>query len=40
MRAPRRHVPKNISALPATASVEIVRGTAGTSYEVKRYGSR
>lgn len=40
MRAPRRSVPKNVSALPATASVEIVRGTTGTSYEVKRYGSR
>ena len=40
MRAPRRAVPKNVSALPATASVEIVRGTTGTSYEVKRYGSR
>ncbi|WP_340264353.1 Flp pilus assembly protein CpaB [Sphingobium mellinum] len=40
MRAPRRHVPTNVSALPATASVEIVRGTTGTSYEVKRYGSR
>ncbi|QPI73586.1 Flp pilus assembly protein CpaB [Sphingobium sp. Cam5-1] len=40
MGAPRRSVPKNVSALPATASVEIVRGTTGTSYEVKRYGSR
>ncbi|WP_097091930.1 Flp pilus assembly protein CpaB [Novosphingobium sp. Chol11] len=40
MRAPRRTVPRNVSALPATASVEIVRGTTGTSYEVKRYGSR
>jgi pilus assembly protein CpaB len=40
IRAPRRAVPKNVSALPATASVEIVRGTTGTSYEVKRYGSR
>lgn len=40
MRAPRRSVPKNVSALPTTASVEIVRGTTGTSYEVKRYGSR
>ncbi len=40
MRAPRRVVPRNVSALPATASVEIVRGTTGTSYEVKRYGSR
>lgn len=40
MRAPRRAVPRNVSALPATASVEIVRGTTGTSYEVKRYGSR
>jgi pilus assembly protein CpaB len=38
--AVRRSVPKNVSALPATASVEIVRGTTGTSYEVKRYGSR
>ena len=36
----RRSVPKNVSALAATASVEIVRGTTGTSYEVKRYGSR
>lgn len=36
----RRAVPKNVPALSATASVEIVRGTTGTSYEVKRYGSR
>lgn len=36
----RRSVPKNVSALPATASVEIVRGTKGSSYEVKRYGFR
>lgn len=40
MRVARRAVPKNVSALSATASVEIVRGTTGTSYEVKRYGSR
>ncbi|WP_084733072.1 Flp pilus assembly protein CpaB [Sphingobium chungbukense] len=40
MRAPRRTVPKNVSALSATATVEVVRGTTGTSYEVKRYGSR
>jgi pilus assembly protein CpaB len=39
-RAVPRSVPRNVSALPATASVEIVRGTTGTSYEVKRYGSR
>lgn len=39
-RAVRRELPRNVSALPATASVEIVRGTTGTSYEVKRYGSR
>ncbi|KEQ54159.1 Flp pilus assembly protein CpaB [Sphingobium chlorophenolicum] len=39
-RPARRAVPKNMNALPSTASVEIVRGTTGTSYEVKRYGSR
>ncbi|WP_313804965.1 Flp pilus assembly protein CpaB [Sphingobium sp.] len=39
-RPARRAVPKNSNALPSTASVEIVRGTTGTSYEVKRYGSR
>lgn len=37
---PVRAVPKNTPALSSTASVEIVRGTTGTSYEVKRYGSR
>lgn len=40
LRPARRAVPKNTNALPSTASVEIVRGTTGTSYEVKRYGSR
>ena len=40
LRPARRAVPKNMNALPSTASVEIVRGTTGTSYEVKRYGSR
>ncbi|WP_087575395.1 Flp pilus assembly protein CpaB [Sphingobium sp. SJ10-10] len=39
-RPTRRAVPKNTNALPSTASVEIVRGMTGTSYEVKRYGSR
>jgi pilus assembly protein CpaB len=40
MPSPRRAVPRNVPALSSTASVEIVRGTTGTSYEVKRYGSR
>lgn len=40
MQAPRRSIPRHVPALAATASVEIVRGTTGTSYEVKRYGSR
>lgn len=40
MRVARRPVPRNVTVLPATASVEIVRGVTGTSYEVKRYGSR
>ena len=40
LRPARRAVPKNTNALPSTASVEIVRGTTGTSYEVKRYVSR
>ncbi len=39
-RVARRPIPKNVKVLPATASVEIVRGVTGTSYEVKRYGSR
>lgn len=36
---PVRRRPKG-PALPATATVEIVRGTKGMSYEVKRYGTR
>lgn len=36
---PARQRPKGATVLTATATVEVVRGLSGTSYEVKRYGA-